>query len=42
MLQNTEAVVQGVHKVSLQLKKLLESEMMRYRNEVCFMLTCIS
>jgi len=29
--------IQGVHKVSLQFKKLLKSEMMRYRNEVCFM-----
>ena len=34
--------IQGVHKVSLQLKKLLQSEMMRYRNEGCFMLISIS
>ena len=34
--------VQGVHKVSLQFKKLLQSEMMRYRNEGCFILISIS
>jgi len=39
----TVRVVQGVHKKSLyNLKKLLKSEMMRYRNEVCFMLISIS
>ena len=34
--------IQGVHKISLQFKKLLQSEMMRYRNEGCFMLISIS
>ena len=34
--------LQGVHKVSLQFKKLLKNEMMRYCNEVCFMLINIS
>ena len=34
--------IQGVHKVSLQFKKLLQSEMMRYCNEGCFMLISIS
>ena len=36
----------GIYRVSIKslynLKKLLQSEMMRYRNEVCFMLICIS
>ena len=37
----TFSAIQGVHKVSLQLK-LLQSEMMRYGNEGCFMLISIS